>query len=183
MAALYGTIWLSMLLFAAGESGRSFTPRGSAPPRWAWWAFATGLVLAIVHTLIAFALVHQWSHADAVVKTAALTESIYGVPFGGGIYFNYLFLAAWLADVWWWRTSPRDYVRPAAATWTLRAFYMVMLFNATVVFASGFRRVVGLLLVSWLARAWSTGATGRRGDVSPPARTRPRSLEVPKPPK
>ena len=143
-----------MLLFAAGESGRSFTPRGSAPPRWAWWAFATGLVLALVHTLIAFAVVYQWSHAGAVLSTAIQTESVYGVPFTGAIYVNYLFFAVWLADAWWWRTSPRDYVRPAAAVWTLRAFYMVIIFNAAVVFASGLRRVLGLLLVSWLARAW-----------------------------
>lgn len=162
MPALYGTIWLSMLLFAAGESGRAFTPRGSSPPRWAWWTFATGLLLAIVHTLLAFAVIHNWSHADAVLSTAIQTQSIYGVAFGGGIYVNYLFLAAWLADAWWWRTSPRDYIRPAAAVWTLRAFYMVMIFNATVVFATGFRRVLGLLLVSWLARAWSPGVTPKR---------------------
>lgn len=167
MAALYGTIWLSMLLFAAGESGRSFTPRASAPPRWAWWAFATGLVLALVHTLIAFAVVHQWSHADAVVSTAMQTASVYGVPFSGGIFVNYIFFAVWLADAWWWRTSPRNYVRPAAAVWTLRAFYMVIIFNAAVVFASGLRRVLGLLLVSWLARAWSPGV-GRRLPSPPP---------------
>ncbi len=167
MAALYGTIWLSMLLFTAGESGRSLTPRGSAAPRWAWWAFATGLVLALVHTLIAFAVVHQWSHADAVLSTAIQTESVYGVLFTGGIYVNYLFFAVWLADAWWWRTSPRDYVRPAAAVWTLRAFYMVIIFNAAVVFATGFRRVLGLLLVSWLARAWSLGV-GRLLPSPPP---------------
>lgn len=157
MAALYGTIWLSMLLFAAGEGRRAFTPRGSAPPHWAWWAFATGLVLAVVHTLLAFAVVHQWSHADALRSTAIQTQSIYGVAFGGGIYVNYLFIAAWLADLWWWRASPGDHVRPATVVWTLRAFYIVMIFNATVVFASGFRRVLGLLLVSWLVRAWSPG--------------------------
>ena len=155
MAALYGTIWLSLLLFAAGESGRSFTRRASDPPAWAWWAFTAGLALAVVHTLIAFATVHHWSHADAVRITAIQTAAIYGVSFGAGLYVNYGFLAAWLADAWWWKASPPGHVRPAAAVWSLRAFYMVIIFNATVVFAGGLRRIIGLALVSWLALLWA----------------------------
>jgi hypothetical protein len=157
--ALYLTIWLALLLFAAGESGRSFTPRGASPPRWAWWAFAAGLVLAVVHTLLAFSSVHGWSHASAVHSTAVQTQSIYGITFGGGVYVNYLFLAVWMADAWWWRASQPSYARPAPAVWALRAFYMVIIFNAAVVFASGIRRVAGLLLVSWLARVWSAGVS------------------------
>jgi len=155
MVSLYGTIWLSLLLFAAGESGRSLSPRGSAPPQWAWWTFAGGLALGVLHTLLAFATVHQWSHADAVRITAIQTADIYGVPFGAGVYVNYVFLAAWLADAWWWRASPPGHVRPAAAVRSLRAFYMVIIFNATVVFAGGLRRVIGLALVSWLALLWA----------------------------
>jgi hypothetical protein len=162
MAALYGTIWLSMLLFAAGESARSLTRRGSDPPPWAWWAFAAGLALGVVHTLVAFADVHHWSHADAVRSTAAQTAAIYGVPFGAGIYMNYVFLATWLADAWWWRASPRGYVRPAIAVWSLRAFYMVIIFNAAVVFAGGLRRIAGLVLVSWLVRLWTPGVAAER---------------------
>lgn len=154
MAALYGTIWLSMLLFAAGESGRSLTRRGSDPPPWAWWVFTAGLALAVGHTLLAFATVHQWSHADAVRSTALQTAAIYGVTFGAGVYVNYLFFAVWLADAWWWRASPPGHVRPAAAVWMLRGFYMVIIFNAAIVFAGGLRRVAGLALVSWLARVW-----------------------------
>jgi hypothetical protein len=157
MTALYGTIWLSLLLFTAGESGRSFTRRGSDPPPWAWWTFTAGLALAVIHTLLAFAVVHQWSHADAVRRTADQTASIYGVSFGAGVYVNYVFLAIWLADLWWWRASPRGYARPVIAVWLLRAFYMVIVFNAAVVFAGGLRRIGGLLLVSWLARVWSPG--------------------------
>ena len=166
-AAMYGTIWLSMLLFAAGESGRSFTRSGADAPPWAWWTFVAGLALAVIHTLLAFALVHQWSNADAVRSTAMQTASIYGVPFGSGVYMNYAFLAAWLADAWWWRVSPMGYVRPAAAVWSFRAFYMVIIFNAAVVFAGGFRRIVGLLLVSWLARVWSPGVTARPSALPP----------------
>ena len=162
MAAIYATIWAAMVLFTAGESGRSFTPRGSAPPRWAWWAFTAGLALAVIHTVLAFALVHRWSHASAVVSTAAETQAMYGVSFGGGVYLNYAFLAAWLGDAWWWRRTPANYERPATALWTLRAFYFLILFNAAVVFAEGIRRIGGVLLVSWLARAWGGGAGSHR---------------------
>lgn len=156
MAPLYGTIWAAMLLFAAGESGRSFTARGSAPPRWAWWLFAGGLVLAIAHTLIAFAVVHHWSHADAVIATARQTGEIYGVAFGAGVYVNYVFLGVWLADAWWWRAAAPGRARPIAVVRALRAFYVIIIFNATVVAAAGYRRALGLLLVSWLARVWCT---------------------------
>jgi hypothetical protein len=155
MAALYGTIWLAMVLFAAGEGGRSLTPRGHTPPGWAWWAFTAGLALAGIHTLLAFHIVHDWSHANAVTSTAIQTHSTYGLAFGGGVYVNYLFLGVWLADAWWWRAKPSAYVRPAALVWTLRVFYMVIIFNAAVVFAAGFRRIAGVIVVSWLGRVWS----------------------------
>jgi hypothetical protein len=167
MAALYGTIWAAMLLFAAGESGRSFTPRGSPPPRWAWWLFAGGLVLAIGHTLIAFAVVHHWSHADAVIATARQTREIYGVAFGAGLYVNYVFLGVWLADAWWWRAAASGRRRPTAVVRALRIFYVIIIFNATVVAAAGYRRALGVLLVSWLARVWSTGVSPSLRDAQP----------------
>lgn len=154
MTALYATIWLALALFTAGETGRSFTRRGSTPPAWAWWAFVLGLVLAIVHTLLAFGLVHHWGHADAVQATADQTEAMFGARVGWGVYVNYLFFAVWAADAWWWRAAPAGHVRPAAMTWALRAFYMVIVFNAAVIFADGWRRLAGLALVTWLARAW-----------------------------
>jgi hypothetical protein len=86
------------------------------------------------------------------------TAAVYGVPVGAGVYVNYLFVAAWLADAWWWRASPRGYVRPPAAVWALRAFYLLIIVNAAVVFADGLRRLAGLVLVSWLVRIWMPGA-------------------------
>ena len=93
MLALYGTIWIALVLFVVGEAGRSVTSLQSAGSRWAWRAFTTGLLLAILHSLLAFAIVHSWNHADAVASTARQTKSIYGVAFGGGLYVNYLFLS------------------------------------------------------------------------------------------
>jgi hypothetical protein len=157
MLLLYSTIWLALILFVAGDSGRSLTPRGLPPPRWAWWAFVTGLALAAVHTLLAFGIVHGWSHNAALERTAIQTQRLYGAPLAGGLYVNYLFLAVWFADAMWWRSSPSR-VRPTAAVWFLRAFYMLILFNAAVVFASAWRRIAGVALVSWLVRAWTAPA-------------------------
>ena len=154
MLALYLTIWIALILFAAGETGRVFRrPDGSSPP-WAWWAFALGLLFALIHTVIAFDVVHNWVHEDAVRSTAMQTEAVFGIAAGWGVYVNYLFFAVWLADSWWWRIERAPYTRPTVVTWTLRVFYMVMIFNGAVVFASGIRRLLGILIVSWLARLW-----------------------------
>ena len=157
MLALYLTIWISLALFAAGESGRSLARPGSGDPGWAWWLFTGGLALAVIHTVIAFGVVHHWVHAEAVRATAVQTQAVFGVSAGWGLYVNYLFLGVWLADAWWWRAA-HPKVRPRAATWALRTFYAIVIFNAAVVFAAGFRRILGILLVSWLARVWSAGA-------------------------
>ena len=154
MLPLYLTIWVALVLFAAGESGRSFARPGTPPPAWAWWTFTAGLALAIVHTLISFHVVHAWDHGNAVRSTAAQTEAMFGIAAGWGVYVNYAFFAVWLADAWWWRASPGA-VRPALATWFLRAFYLIVIFNAAVVFAAGVRRILGLVLVSWLSRVWT----------------------------
>ena len=180
MILLYATIWLSMVLFAAGESGRSFASRGEAPPRWAWWAFTLGLGLAIVHTLLSFGIVHDWSHTDAVNVTARQTAAIYGVAFGGGLYVNYLFLATWLGDSVWWRISG---AASGPILWLLRALYLVIIGNAAIVFASGWRRIFGAVLVSWLVRVWArqltTAAHQQHPRSSAAGRTESRRKVVP----
>ena len=168
MTALYATIWIALVLFVTGESGRALTPSGRKPPAWAWWAFFSGWVLSIVHTVIAFDVVHHWDHADAVRSTAMQTAEVFGAGFGGGVYVNYVFFAVWLADACWWRVAPAA-VRPRAATWLLRAFYLLILVNAAIVFVPGTRRVAGLLLVAWLGRIWWPGFSAR-APSSPPRR-------------
>ena len=171
MPALYITIWLALILFALGETGRAFQRPGSRPPDSAWWMFTLGLVLAIVHTILAFAIVHNWIHDDAVAATAEQTREVFGVAVASGVYVNYEFFAAWLADAWWWRAAPDLTRRPAALTWTLRAFYLVIIFNGAVVFAAGWRRILGLVIVSWLVRLWTRDAyPALRARSSPPRR-------------
>jgi hypothetical protein len=154
MLALYLTIWIGLTLFVVGETGRSFSRTSPTRPSWPWWAFSAGLLLTTVHVLLAFDIVHNWVHEDAVRSTARQTESTFGLAVGWGVYVNYVFIAVWFADAWWWRTAPAAHRRPAL-TWTLRAFYIVMIFNGAVVFAAGAKRLLGIALVSWLCVCWS----------------------------
>ena len=165
MLLLYVTIWVALGMFVAGETGRWLAQRGAHAPAWAWWTFTLGLVLALVHTALAFGLVHAWNHADAVNATARQTEAIFGARVGWGVYVNYVFYAVWLADAIWWRVSPDLSRRPAAVTWALRAFYLVIILNAAVIFAAGPRRLLGLLLISWMLRVWTL--TAPRAQPSP----------------
>ena len=167
MLALYVTIWLALLLFVAGETGRSVARR-TRPPAWAWWAFTLGLVLALVHTALAFDVVHHWVHADAVLATARQTDAVFGVAVGWGVYVNYLFYCVWAADAAWWRRSPDLWLRPALVTTILRGFYLLIIVNAAVIFAAGPRRILGILMVSWLVRIWAFSS--RRSPASPPRR-------------
>jgi hypothetical protein len=153
MIALYLTIWFALALFAAGEFGRA----RARPAAWARPAFLAGLALALVHTTLAFAIVHRWSHQDAVRHTATQTEAVFGMAVGAGVYVNYVFYAAWAADAAWWHRT-----RGAATAWALRAFYLVIILNAAVIFAAGWRRLLGLTLVAALLAAWTLPAT-RRG--------------------
>ena len=149
--ALYATIWFSVLLFVLGEGGK----RGGAPCRGAWHLWALGAVLCAVHMLLAMGIRHGWSHQSAIESTAAETQAVYGLNWGGGVYVNYAFLAVWIAELIWWRASPATYLsRPSFATWSVRTFFLIVLFNAAVVFTSGFRALAGLLLIAFLLWIW-----------------------------
>lgn len=165
--AVYLTIWIAVALFAAGEAGRARDPHRT---RWPWHVSALGLALSLVHTLLAFAVVHDWSHSDAIRHTAAQTERVFGRPFGQGIYANYLFYGVWLIDLTTWRRSGGIHTRSPSAILWLSAFYFVIVSNAAVVFAQGWRRGIGGLLLAVLLTAWATQihrAQARRTDRSP----------------
>jgi len=162
VGALYLSIWIALALFAVGETGRRGW-RGSAAPAWAFWISATGLLLAGVHVALAFEVRHDWSHASALRETARQTSAVYAFDWGGGLYVNYAFLGVWALDLWTWRLSGR---RPrhgvGAGIWIARAFYLVVILNAAVIFAGGMRRALGVLLVTWLVLAWRPGVAGDR---------------------
>ena len=159
MPSLYVTIWLALWLFAAGEMGRARVP---AWVGWPWYASATGLAFAIVHTVLSFAVVHGWSHADAVRNTAIQTDAVFGVPFGAGVYVNYVFFAVWLLDLAWWRRAGGVHQRSRALTLAFHAFYLLIIVNAAVVFAVSWRRLLGGILVLVLLAAWHAGDRMRK---------------------
>ncbi len=127
------------------------------------WSIACALYL--VHVAAAFQFIHHWSHAAAYLETARQTARMFGIEWGGGLYFNYVFTSAWIADVcWWWQAG---LVRYRARVWlgaTIHAFIAFMFFNATVIFARGMIRWLGLAAtfgLFWIAV---------RSRPSPPAR-------------
>jgi hypothetical protein len=152
---LYITIWVALMLFTLAEGGKRRLAQHRAVPGWAWPAWLLGAGLCAIHILIAFGDRHGWSHDAAVRETARQTAVVYGTNWGGGVYVNYVFVAAWWIEAGWWRMNPSSYFdRRRAITWALRAFYGVIIVNAAVVFASVPSRALGVLLVGALAWIW-----------------------------
>jgi len=124
------------------------------------WTLACLLYLA--HVACAFSIYHHWSHAEAYEHTARRTAELLGAGWGGGLYFNYLFTAVWVADaIWWWRGLELYRRRPRWIHTSVHTFFAFMFFNATVVFATGPVRWLGLVasvalgFTWWRSRAWN----------------------------
>jgi len=149
-AALYTTIWLALTLFVAGEAGRIRRPSR----RWVWTASLAGALLCAAHIVIAMGFHYHWSHSAAVAETARQTASVYGVAWGGGVYVNYAFVIVWFAYLWVWRTRSASLAQIPALVWTVRAFFFVIIFNATVVFAISPMRAAGVILSLALILSW-----------------------------
>ena len=155
-AALYLTIWVALLLFGTAETGRRRASAGSPAP-WAWPVFVAGAALCAIHVAIAMGVTHGWSHAAAIAATARQTNAVYGLDWGGGVFANYAFVAVWGVEAWRWRAAgPGD---RGPRLWA-RIFFLVMILNAAVIFASGPRRLAGAALLVWLLWVWRPQQTG-----------------------
>ncbi len=123
------------------------------------WTLACAFYLA--HVVTAFQLHHHWSNTSAYLETARQTAEAFGLNWGGGLYFNYVFTVIWTADVfWWWRSGLDGYRhRPRWVTVSVHSFFGFMFFNATVVFGSGFVRcfAVAEMLILAVAAVARTG--------------------------
>lgn len=156
--SIYWTVWLSLFLFTAGELGRARMGIRASARAWPWWVWAAGIAFMAVHFALAFEVRHGWSHAAALRATAAQTAAVYGFDWGGGVFVNYLFLGVWAIDAGAWRAAPDRYAsRGPLWSWTLRAFYLVIILNAAVVFAAGPRRLLGAVIVATLVWSWRHG--------------------------
>ncbi len=155
------TIRLACILYFAALLGTG---------RWRRWAWTAGLIAYLAHVAAAFAFQHDWSHDAAFRETARRTGELFGVQSGAGLYFNYVFTAVWLADVVWLWTNAETYrTRPRWVSVSVHAFMAFMFFNATVVFASGWVRWLGLaataILLGCAPIKWSSREGGPRRDV------------------
>jgi hypothetical protein len=135
------------------------------------WSLACLLYLA--HVGCAFTFYHHWSHSEAYEDTAKRTAELLGTGWGGGLYFNYVFTAAWIVDaIWWWRGLAVYRKRPPWIQTSVHAFFAFMFFNAVVVFAAGPVRWLGIVatatlgLVWWRSRSWSMDRASSDGGTN-----------------
>jgi hypothetical protein len=155
VTALYATIWISLLGLLIGEFGRHRHRPPLVPVRLALTASAAGLMLGVVHSLLALAIVYDWNHDTAAAVTAQRAATVYRVAWTGSIYVNYVFLAWWAADlIWWWRSPETFARRPVVIEWLWRLLTFTMVVNGAVVFASPAGRIAGVLMVTSLLVAW-----------------------------
>ena len=157
------TIWAALLLYTAAEYGRTRVPAAT----WARPAWLLGGAAYLAHVAAAFATHHGWSHAAAYAYTAARTDALLGLAWGGGLWVNYAFTVLWVGEALWWQGWPAGYGRRARA-WkpAVRGAFLFMIVNGAVVFVDGPGRWLGVAIVAALIAIWRTegrpGAASRR---------------------
>ena len=160
-----GTVWLALAIYVASEIMK-VTRRSHDWGAWARWLNSFGCAAFLAHVACAFHFYHAWSHPVAYADTARQTAELFGWNWGGGLYVNYLFALVWVGEVVWSWTDPNHYIqRPKWILWTVRGFFLFMMFNGAVVFARGDIRWFGWLLCLTLAGCW---LRGRRPISGPP---------------
>ena len=155
------TIWTALLLYTAAEYGRTRRPAAA----WARPAWVLGAAAYLAHVAAAFATHHGWSHAAAYAYTAARTEALTGLAWGGGLWVNYAFTVLWAGEALWWRMRPGSYARRARA-WkpAVRGAFLFMIVNGAVAFVDGPGRWLGVAIVTALLAIWR--ADGRANGTS-----------------
>jgi hypothetical protein len=146
-----GTVDVALLLYGGGAvfmlrldgAGWRAETGGGRAGRLLW---SLACLVYLAHVALAFHHYHGWSHAEAVRHVER--ES----GFGPGIFVSYLFTLAWAADAGWWLLGPLEYAaRPAWVGRVLHAFLAFVIFNGSVVYASGPARWLGVGLFALLA--------------------------------
>ncbi len=146
-------VQLSMVLWVIGFGlGIWWSDRANRLTVAMWIA---GLGFLVLHILLSMGVFHGWSHVEAVQATARRTEEWFGFRFGGGIYANYLFVAVWGLDTslrtagYWALGENCDPLKDTnfkhGVACAIDGFMIFMIVQATVVFAVGPTRWIGLL--------------------------------------
>jgi hypothetical protein len=135
--------------------------RPASRPGRPFWTL--GCLWYLAHVAAAFHFHHGWSHAAAYDHTARRTAEVFGLHWGGGLWWNYLFTAVWVADAAWLWVAPVSYQwRARWLNLAIHGFLGFLAFNATVVFASGPVRWAGLAATIGLAVRWLSASRARR---------------------
>jgi hypothetical protein len=149
------TIWIALggyFLGAGMQFASSKNPVWHKQARWVW---TIGCFAMLLHVSCAFHFYHGWSQTSAYLETARQTYEVTGFNWGGGLFINYAFIAAWVLDVlWWWRGLEIYRQRPLPLVIVWQSFFLFLVFNATVVFKSGLLRWLGLALCLGLSLLW-----------------------------
>ena len=158
------TIWTALVLYTAGEYGRIRRPVAT----WARPVWLLGAAAYLAHVAAAFATHHGWSHAAAHAYTAARTEALLGLLWGGGLWVNYAFTILWVGEALWWQLSPATYARRARA-WgpAVRGAFLFMIVNGAVVFVDGSGRWLGVGIVAALLAIWRVDSPWVKPRVAP----------------
>lgn len=150
------TIWITIVGYAAGSAAFALSrkrPTWDSAARLAWTIACAGL---LAHVICAFHFYHAWSHKAAHRDTARQTSEVFGLNWGGGLYVNYTLVMLWVLDVvWWWVRGLDSHRRrpwPLVAAW--HGFLIFIIFNATVIFETGFVRWAGLCVCLGLCLVW-----------------------------
>jgi len=152
------TVWISIVAYTVGcvvfARGRD---------RWARLAWSIGCAALLAHFICAFQFFHAWSHASAYVDTARQTAEVFGINWGGGVFVNYAVAILWTGDVAsWWFAGLSSYRRrpwPLILIW--HSFLIFIIFNATVVFADGLTRWIGVVVTLCLSLSWAIASRQR----------------------
>jgi hypothetical protein len=158
------TVRAAVVLYALGLAHRASARGHKHWLGWARLAWTLGFAAFLLHVACAFHFYHHWSHAAAYEATARQTADVTGLAWGGGLYANYLFALIWGADACWWWGAPAVYAaRPRWLEWAVQGFLAFIAFNATVVFAAGPVRWLGLATALLLAVGLVWGASRPSG--------------------
>ncbi len=142
---VYLSVWVALCCYPAAGIGRA--ARDPRLRHWALCIWCAGCVMFGIHVFSAFGGFYQWRHAVAVAETAKQTRAATGIDSGAGLYLNYLFALLWSGDAWsWWRSPDRYRTRPLGTFLLLHAFFLFMIVQGAVIFVSGPRRWLGVLV-------------------------------------
>ncbi len=149
------TIRLALLTAAVALAALIDARRKGRSLRFARAAWTLSFLLYLRHVAAAFHFVHAWSHAAAYRETARQTKELFGLDWGGGLWFNYALTIAWLADVaWWWRGFEIYSARPRWISTAWYVFFIFMAVNGAMVFAEGPVRWTAVAVGAVLGGYW-----------------------------